>query len=48
MIAKTSPETKYRLKGFLSELFHKQVDLANHEAIKPYVLEEITREIRYA
>ncbi len=41
-------DTKYRLKSFLTELFHKRVDLANHEAIKPYVMEEISREIKYA
>lgn len=41
-------ETKYQLKRFLVEIFGKQVDLANLEAIKPYVLKEISQEIRYA
>jgi predicted nucleotidyltransferase len=41
-------ETKYQLREFLSAIFHKQIDLANLKAIKPYVYKEISQEIRYA
>ena len=41
-------ETKYQLRLFLSGLFNKQVDVANLKAIKPYVLNEIKGDIRYA
>lgn len=41
-------ETKYQLRQYLSNIFHKPVDLANINAIKPYVLKDITPEIRYA
>lgn len=41
-------EAKYQLRLFLSGLFNKQVDVANLKAIKPYVLNEIKGDIRYA
>lgn len=41
-------ETKYQLRQYLSDVFHKPVDLANLSAIKPYVYKEISPEIRYA
>jgi len=41
-------ETKYQLRRFLSEIFNKQIDLANYKSIKPYVLENISREIKFA
>ncbi len=40
-------ETKYRLRRYLADTFDRQVDLANLEAIKPYVLEEISKEFRF-
>lgn len=41
-------DIKYQLRNFLADLFHAKVDLANREAIKPYVLNEILKETRYA
>jgi len=41
-------ETKYRLRQFLDDTFDRQVDLANLEAIKPYILKVISKDFKYA
>lgn len=41
-------ETKYQLKRYLANTFDRKVDVANLEAIKPYVLEEISKDVRFA
>lgn len=41
-------KTKYQLRRYLADTFGRQVDLANLEAIKPYILKEISKEFRFA
>ncbi len=40
-------ETKYQLKQYLRDLFGKEVDVANIDYLKPYVLNHIKSELRY-
>lgn len=41
-------DVKYKLRVYLESLFSKPVDLANLEALKPYIAKDIHKEIQYA
>jgi predicted nucleotidyltransferase len=41
-------DVKYKLRAYLESLFKKPIDLANLEALKPYIAMDIHKEIQYA